>query len=328
MHGFRTLMSGAALDDFKANPIMLYQHNRSVQYGDQDSILPIGKWVDIEVQGDKLVAYPEFDDDDDFAKRIEKKVEKGYLNGASIWLHPMAVSDEDTLKLPGQSGPTVTKWGVLEASIVDIPNCKNALAIRNGAGEKVLLSGDAKNADVLTYLKSLLPNTHTNTMDKKLLAVRLGLPEDASEAQISEKLTALLSQDAAKLALKQENDTLKAEIVRLKAEAQAQKVADLVEGAIREGKLAAGEKDHYVKLATADYDTVSALLTAKPVIKSIEQQLTTGAANPAQKDELAELVKLSGTDLYMQGKLEALKAISEDHFKLKYKEAFGIEWKG
>ncbi len=118
MHGFRTLMSGAALDDFKANPIMLYQHNRSVQYGDQDSILPIGKWVDIEVQGDKLVAYPEFDDDDDFAKRIEKKVEKGYLNGASIWLHPMAVSDEDTLKLPGQSGPTVTKWGVLEASIV------------------------------------------------------------------------------------------------------------------------------------------------------------------------------------------------------------------
>lgn len=44
------------------------------------------------------------------------------------------------------------------------------------------------------------------------------------------------------------------------------------------------------------------------------------------KEELVELLKLSGSELYHKEKLERLKELSFTHFKVKYKEAFGIEY--
>jgi hypothetical protein len=323
-------MSGAEIDEFKQNPVMLYLHNRAAQYGDQDSMLPIGKWVDIKIEGSKLVAFPEFDDDDEFALKIQKKVEKGYLNAASVWLDPIAVTDDESVKLQGQPGPTVNKWGVLEASIVDIPNCRGALAIRNSAGKRVLLSGGAakgssqQTADVLTYLESLIPNK--STMDKKLLAVKLGLAETATDEQIAEKLATVTNSANQVTQLTTENTGLKAEVVRLKKEAAEKQVADLVDNAITAGKLAAGEREHYVKLATADFETVKTLLEGKQANPSIKEQLS-GGANAAHTAELQELLKLSGSDLYEQGKLERLQELDAESFKLKYKEVFGIEYK-
>lgn len=46
------------------------------------------------------------------------------------------------------------------------------------------------------------------------------------------------------------------------------------------------------------------------------------------KAELAELLKFSGSELYYNGKLERLKELSFSHFKVKYKEAFGVEYTG
>lgn len=324
MHGFRALMSGAQLDEFIANPVMLYLHNRTGQYGDQDSILPIGKWTDIHIDGNKLMATAEFDDDDEFAQKIESKVRKGYLNGASIWLDPIDVSDDDSLKMAGQRGPTVTKWGILEASIVDIPNCRNALAIRNSAGNKVLLSGNQPNEDVLSYLQSFVPQN--NTMEKKLLAVKLGLAEAAGDDQIAEKLTAVLTQATNATQLAAENTDLKNQIIQLKAAQKQKEVEELVDNAIREGKLTAGEREGYIKLASADLDTVKTLLAAKTAAPTIEAQL--GAVSAGDKAQLAELLKLTGEQLYSEGKLETLLSLDKEAFKAKYKEAFGVEYKG
>jgi hypothetical protein len=108
--------------------------------------------------------------------RWQKKVKKGYYNAASVWIDPIEVSDDESLLLPGQYGPTITKWSMREASIVDIPNCRNAVAIRNSAGAKILLSGnsDADAKEINNYLKTFLPNNNSN-MDKKILASKTWL---------------------------------------------------------------------------------------------------------------------------------------------------------
>ena len=154
--GFRCLMDGAKLDSFKSNPVMLCQHIRPDDATKDDIRLPIGKWWDIRVEGDKLKAKPDFDDKDPFAMEVQGKVERGYMNGASIWIEPIAASNDNSLKIDGQKLPTVTKWGVLEASIVDIPNCKNALAIRSQDGTRLTLSANNLQSDKLqSYLLGL-----------------------------------------------------------------------------------------------------------------------------------------------------------------------------
>lgn len=329
-YGFRVLMSGCQLDSFKKNPVLLLQHKRPDDYGSaqagNDVVLPLGKWHDLQIDGGRLVGMPEFDDDDELAVKVEKKVEKGYLNAASIWIDPISVSDDDALKLPGQSGPTITKWGIREASIVDIPNCRNALAIRNSAGKKITLnSSDQDTTEILQHLRTFLPQKNTTEMDNKLLAAKLGLDENAADAAIATKLATVLA-DANKFAgIEKENEQLKTKLVELQEAATNAKVESLIDGAIAAKKLAAGDRERYIKLAKADFDTTSELIGAMKPYQPIESQL--GAQSNANANEVAELCKLSGKELWKQGKLDRLKDLDNAQFKLKYKEAFGVEFK-
>jgi hypothetical protein len=89
----------------------------------------------------------------------------------------------------------------------------------------------------------------------------------------------------------------------------------------------AGDRDKWVKLATADYETVEAMITNMKPYKSIEAKLADEGKNSTDVLELEGLVKLSGEQLYMAGKLERLKELDKEQFKLKYKEALGVEFK-
>ena len=239
-------------------------------------------------------------------------------------------NDVDILKMPGQRGPTLTKWGVLESSIVDIGNCRNALAIRNSAGKKIALSGQASDTEILDYLKTFSTNT---TMDRKLLCAKLGLPESATDAEINAKLTAikadsenLLSVNTNMRTLKTELEAAKLKLAEKETAENLKKVTDLVEGAITDKKLLAGDKETYTKLATADYDSTKKLIDAMKPNASIESQMGNGSKlNAGNEAELQELIKLSGRELYMQGKFERLKVISVEYYKLKFKEYFGKE---
>jgi len=332
MYGFRALMMGAQLEAFKQNPVMLLMHARaesSYSRAVAEHELPIGKWYDIRVEGDKLLAKPDFDDDDEFAVKIQKKVEKGYLKGASIWIDPIAATDEEALMLPGQLGPTITKWGLFEASIVDIPNCKNALAIRNSAGKKIALHAGDENEEITSYLKNLIPNN----MDKKLMATKLGLSENATDVEISNKLAAVLG-DAGKVTeitaevvkLKGDKVELETKLSNLEKAATQTKIESLVDGAITGKKLAAGDREKYIKLATADFETTKEVIEGMKAFESVESKLAVGG--DGGNLELAELMKLSGRELYMQGKFEKLKAISLESFKLKYKDYYEVEYTG
>ena len=183
-YGYTLLVSGLRLASFLANPIMLYVHRRSLPNEETDEIsLPIGKWDNIRIENGKLLATPDFDMDDEFAVKIARKWEKGYLNATSVCHTFEEVSDEPNVMQEGQIRCTVTKWEILEASIVDIP----------GDPEAVKLNFPKDGADPLSKIpllsvKQLKLDTE---MDLKNIALSLGLSATATEAEVSAKIASL-----------------------------------------------------------------------------------------------------------------------------------------
>ena len=119
--GFRMMTAGANLTEFRKNPVMLLMHD--------DYNLPIGRWENIRIEGNRILADPVFDEKDPKAFEVMGKVNRGFLRMASIgaWA-PEETTDDPGLKLTGQLLPTVTKWTVREASIVTIGANHNAIA--------------------------------------------------------------------------------------------------------------------------------------------------------------------------------------------------------
>ena len=81
---------------------------------------------------------------------------------------------------------------------------------------------------------------------------------------------------------------------------------------VREGILPEKNKNLFIKLASVDYENTIAVIISK-----YSAQL-----------ELTELIKLSGEQLYMQGKFERIKELDVYTFKLKYKEFFKVAYTG
>jgi hypothetical protein len=137
--GFRMLTSGANLTIFRKNPVMLFMHD--------DYNMPIGKWDNIRIEGTRILADPVFDEKDTRAIGVMDKVNRGFLNMASMgaWA-PEEMTDDPVLKLPGQTLPTVTKWTAREASIVTIGSNHNALALYDReTGSRIELNDVALN---------------------------------------------------------------------------------------------------------------------------------------------------------------------------------------
>ncbi len=130
-YGFRMLTSGVNLDEFRKNPVMLLNHN--------DYSLPIGRWENIRIDGGKILADAVFDEKDERAAEVMRKVDNDFIRMASIgaW-PPEEKSDAYSLMLPGQRYPTVTKWTVREASIVTIGANHNALAFYDKNTQEVI----------------------------------------------------------------------------------------------------------------------------------------------------------------------------------------------
>jgi len=319
MNGFRVLMSGAQLGNFLQNPIMLFMHNRAggLEPVADNVMLAIGKWYDIRIEGNKLLAKPDFDDDDEFAQKIQRKVEKGYYNAASIWLDPIDISEDPNLMLPGQIGPTVTKWGVLEASIVDVPNCRNALAIRNSLGKKIQLTANEVNNDII----QLLRNLKFKHMNKVL--VKLGLTEQANETEISQRIDELLASQQRLQKVENENQQLKAEVLKLKQEKEKQRIDALIDAAIKDKKIRESDRDKYAKLAAVDFDTTRELIDSLQPAQLLSEQFKNYSQN---SQKLSRFAQKSGRELYLSGELEQLKSIDFGLFMEKYKEAFGVEY--
>ncbi len=233
-HGFRLDMEKIQLERFRSNPVMLYNHYDL-----------IGKWTDISLEDGVLTAIPDFMDDKDepVALKVKKRVSNGYLKGASLGIRILEVRE--------QSGePPVVTAEVLEASIVDIPANANALALYDESGKR--LEGEAYRLALKTISKPKTTIKHYNNnmeLNKDTLS-KLGLGANPGIEAI----------DAAIKELVAEKELLQKELQDLKQK----QINDLLDTAIREGRLQAGLKEKYAKLAEKDFELFAETLKSLP----------------------------------------------------------------
>jgi hypothetical protein len=130
--GSRVMTQGIETRQYKRNPIVLWYHKRPNRWGDEnteDEVLPIGKATKLWKEDGKLMADIEFDQEDDFAIKVEGKVDRGFIRMCSPGLDPLTVSDDPKHLLAGQNRATIIKSILEEISIVDIGSNRNALKL-------------------------------------------------------------------------------------------------------------------------------------------------------------------------------------------------------
>jgi len=138
---YRVLSAGVDFSQYINNPILLWMHKRA-DGNSRDQILPLGRVVEIRLEGDAWTCQPEFDETDSFAMSVFNKYESGVLNMLSLGAIPLEVSDDPKYMLSGQTEPTVTKCKVTDVSCVDIGGNDQALPVQlyDASGRSIALS--------------------------------------------------------------------------------------------------------------------------------------------------------------------------------------------
>jgi hypothetical protein len=239
---------------------MLFNHHRAVR-GKEDDILPIGTWKGLRIDGVDIYLTPVFDDVDDFAKRIAGKFERKVIRSASIGIRVLAMEKEGVDE-HGNAIYVITKWQLLEVSIVDIPSNENAIAFYDEDDEPIELSA------VITKFglgagKPPLPST-TQTISDPMIQIdpsTLGLSATATAADITAKFVKL---EAENTNLKgQVKDYKDQEITRLKASDEV-----VVDQAIKDRKIHKAARAKYLTLMTLDRKVTTELLDEmQPMVK-------------------------------------------------------------
>jgi phage head maturation protease len=129
----RLSVQGWNLKAFNANPVILYNHDAGdggfLGLGRKD-VLPIGKGR-AYVQGDALMVDIVFDQKDEFAQKVESKVDQGILNAVSVrYTLPDGSYSENE-----KGGLDSTAQELLEISIVTIPGNQRALRVKGFDGD-------------------------------------------------------------------------------------------------------------------------------------------------------------------------------------------------
>ena len=296
VYGFRLLTSGYQLDAFSKNPIGYFMHRR------EDGIAL--KWDDLKIADDKIWGTPVINLSNPRGEQTCDEVEFGFLNAASVGhIVVLEYSTDPELMLPGQTGPTITRWYNKECSLVDIPGNCNALTTLYDAQENALSLPDLGapalwtvpgQPDMLTALRK---------------ALQLGDTADANE------LPALVQQLAGKaMTLEQENTALQTQLKALSERTAQQGIAALLDRALEDRKLTVELRNRLATDYAGNAPGLSALLAAmpayQPVVDMLKQNSDAGQANWQWDDY--ELHDPAGK------KLRALRA----NDPAKYKELF------
>ena len=214
-HGFRIDLAGLMLERFNSNPVMLYMH---------DPNQLIGQWENLKVENNKLIADPDFDLEDEDAKKIAGKVERGYLKGASLGIVVL-----DMKEIDGEY--VATKSELIEASVVPVPSDAGAIRLYD------------ENRKELTFEEVKLKYESTNptktTMDEKDQKIQ------ELQRQLTEK--------------ENENVALKAKVTA----AEKAEVTAFLLAAKAEGKITDKEVESLTNLAQKDLEGVKALVNAR-----------------------------------------------------------------
>lgn len=309
--GGRVLTSGIDLTQFQKNPLLLWMHRRSF---DRDA-MPIGRIDNLRTDGDRLIGTPVFDQNDEFAKKIESKWENGFLRMASAGIEIIETSDAPEHLLQGQTRRTITRCRLEEVSIVDMGGNDEALQLYDRSG-KVLKLAAGEDNDALPLLApekkddpsgtasdgkdNNQTNKSTQSMNKEILQL-LGLSETATEQEAVGALR-LLKEKADKV------ETL-----------QLASITAVVDGAIAEKRITADKKEHFVNIGkAAGIDSLRTTLSLmQPVRKPTEVIRQTDAP---RDDEPKTYAKLSDVPA---DQLEKLREERPQDYERLYKAEYG-----
>lgn len=307
-YGFRMLTSGGDLTAFRANPVMLYNHN--------DWEMPIGRWVNIRVEGTQILADADFDMGDKQAAEIARKVESGYISACSVGAWVKECSSDPMTYLEGQTEPTVTRWSLREASICNIPANHNALALYDADGKRV----QEVDYSTILQLTDIIPTHSSNTSMTKKINALLSLSDDATEEKVLETLSDKLEQmtklETRLSSLLEE----KKEREAVEAQARLEHFESLSSRALEDGVLTEEQSKSLRKLYDASPLEATHFAELLPKRKSIAQQLTDHTRETRKTKSLASL---SWDELDRSGKLAQLREEDPDAYAEKYKEKFG-----
>ena len=310
-YGGRVLTSGIDLTQFQKNPLLLWMHRRSF---DRDA-MPIGRIDNLRTDSDRLIGTPVFDQNDEFAKKIESKWENGFLRMASAGIEIIETSDAPEHLLQGQTRRTITRCRLEEVSIVDMGGNDEALQLYDRSG-KVLKLAAGEDNDALPLLapekkddpSGTAPdgkadnqtNKLTQSMNKEILQL-LGLSETATEQEAVGALR-LLKEKADKV------ETL-----------QLASITAVVDGAIAEKRITADKKEHFVNIGkAAGIDSLRTTLSLmQPVRKPTEVIHQTDAP---RDDEPKTYAKLSDVPA---NQLEKLREERPQDYERLYKAEYG-----
>jgi HK97 family phage prohead protease len=310
-YGFWVMTDGIDLSAFLKNPVMLWNHNRG-GLGVTSDQLPIGIWKDLRIENGVLTGEPVFDENDEFAVKIKQKYESGILNACSIGFAPLEWSDAPEMLKEGQKVATVTRCRLLEISICDIPSNANATVVLYDDDNKVINLSDLPN-------KAIGPKINNNM--PKEIALTLGLDENASPQAcvnaITELKSEIASHEATRQNLEDENRQMR---LRLKAiddaaaEAQKQEVVNLLDDAVKSGRIDATARPKFEKLFELDHEAAKTALAALPERKPME-------AKPAGTGD-SDLCKMSWDELDKTDRLLELKTKYPEIYQQKFNEKF------
>jgi phage head maturation protease len=141
----RVSVSGWKLDAYNANPVVLYQHDEGAGLESGAPILPIGKGL-AYVDGDALMVDIQFDQDDEFARKVEAKVAGGFLNAVSV---RYVMQDFKQNELGGYDS---LAQELLEISVVVVPGNQRALRVKGFDTDAAERMADLVTARVLAAL--------------------------------------------------------------------------------------------------------------------------------------------------------------------------------
>lgn len=257
VYGFRLLTSGFVLAEYAKNPIGYHMHER------EEGV--IVKWEDLQVEGDQVTGYPVINLSNERGQQTYDECMNGFLNAASVGhIVVLEWSMEPEQMLPGQTGPTITKWYNKECSLVDIPGNCNALTDLYDMDNTKLQLADL--AAPTTNLK-LNSDMNINLSAASLEALNLTAAPDAAALDTAIKALADRA-TAAEANLKTAQETAKTE-----------KVTALLETALTDKKITVALKDQLAKDYAGNPDALNVLLAAMPKYQSIADQLKDNAAD-------------------------------------------------
>jgi hypothetical protein len=250
----------------------------------------------------------------------------------------LEASNDDHLKMPGQTGPTITKWYNRECSLVDIGSNFSSIALYSADGQEIkladLMSGSSAGLTMTVDDKSLLI-FKSDIMNP----ITLSLPDLA--ALKTEGITAvdaagLLTQikelklrantaELQKTAMETEKAALQVNIDTLKGEATNKEVEQMLASALAAGKITVPIKTQLASVYAGKPDLLKIDLESRGAYTPVAAALAAGGgAAGGTTGEYADLQKTKWDDLHKTNKLPNLKSKFPDLYKEKYKEKYGV----